>query len=79
MSKPLPDFKSHEERDNYFKQHADYFTLIKKSGVGTYQRDERNSLEEIISLAQTKITVGGGKYLVYAVIGEQSAFVMTIG
>lgn len=76
--KSMPDFKSHQERDKYFRENAEYFTLIKKEGVGNYARDERKSLAEIEALAQTKITVGGGRYMVYAVIGEQSALVKTI-
>ena len=74
----LPDFKTYQERDNYFLRNADYFTLVKKQGVGNYQRDERKTLEEIERLAKTKQTIGGGSYLVYAVIGEQSAFVKAI-
>ena len=73
--KPLPDFKSHEERDNYFREHADYFTVIKKTGVGTYSRDECKSLAEAENLVKTKQAIGGGNYLIYAVIGVQSAFV----
>lgn len=76
--KPLPDFKSHQERDDYFRDNADYFTIVKKAGVGAYARDERNSLAEAEALAKTKITIGGGRYMIYAVIGEQSAFVKTI-
>lgn len=74
----LPEFQSYQERDAYFKEHADHFTLVKKAGVGHYSRDEAKTLAEIEKLAQTKITVGGGRYLVYAVIGQQSAFVKTI-
>lgn len=75
----LPEFKTYQERDNYFREHAEYFTLIKKAGVGHYDRTEAKSLEEAEKLAQTKITIGGGRYLIYAVIGEQSAFVKTMG
>lgn len=79
MKKKLPpDFKTYEERDNYFRDNADYFTLIKKGGVGHYARDERKTLAEIEALAKTKLTLGGGNYMIYAVIGEQSAFVKTI-
>ena len=76
--KPLPDFQTYQERDEYFRDHADFFTLIKKDGVGHYERSEGATLAEIEKLAHTKISVGGGKYLVYAVIGGQSAFVKTI-
>lgn len=73
-----PDFKSIEERDKYFRDHADYFTVVKKEGVGHYARDECKSLVEAEALAKTKITIGGGSYMIYAVIGEQSAFVKAV-
>ncbi len=75
---PLPDFQTFQERDDYFRDHAQYFTLVKKDGVGNYSRDEAKTLEEIEKLAHTKISVGGGRYLVYACIGGQSSFVKTI-
>lgn len=83
MKKPkpkewLPDFQTYQDRDKYFLENADYFTLIKKSGVGHYARDERKKLEDIEALARTKIAIGGGQYMVYAVIGNQSAFVKAI-
>lgn len=77
--KALPDFKSYQERDDYFRRNADYYTVVKKDGVGLYQRDECKALEEAVSLAQTRRAVGGGRYMIYAVIGEQSAFVRAIG
>lgn len=70
----FPDFKSYEERDKFFREHAEYFTVMKKVGRG-YARDECKTLAEAKALAQTKQTIGGGKFLIYAVIGEQSAFV----
>lgn len=76
--KPLPDFQSIAERDAYFAENADYFTLVKKAGVGHYTRDETKTLVEAETLAKTKIAIGGGRYMVYAVIGVQSAFVKTI-
>ena len=76
--KALPDFQSIAERDGYFKDHADYFTLIKKEGVGHYARDETQTLAEAEALAKTKIAIGGGRYMIYAVIGVQSAFVRTV-
>lgn len=75
----LPEFKSHKERDEYFTQNAEHFTLIRADGPpGQRARDERRSLEDIEKLAHTKKTIGGGRYLIYAVIGEQSAYVKSI-
>jgi hypothetical protein len=79
MAKDMPDFKTYEERDVFFRENADYFTVVKKAGVGNYQRDERKTLAEAEALAKTKQTIGGGHYLIYAVIGEQSALVKPIG
>lgn len=76
--KHLPDFKSFQERDDFFRDNADYFTVVKKSGVGLYDRVEAKTLEEAKRKAQTKITIGGGRWMIYAVIGEQSAFVMNM-
>jgi hypothetical protein len=78
QSKPLPDFQTYQERDDYFRDNAGYFTLIKKDGVGSYQRDEYHTLAEAEKAAQTKMLVGGGNYMIYAVIGQQSAFVKAV-
>lgn len=76
--KPTPDFKTSQERDDWFRDNADYFTLVKKAGVGHYARDECKSLVEAEALAKTKIAVGGGRYLIYAVVGQQSALVKAV-
>lgn len=70
-----PDFKTSQERDDYFRDHADYYTLIKKGGVGVYDRTEYLTLDSARKAGQTKNTVGGTGLMIYAVIGEQSAFV----
>lgn len=77
-NKALPDFKSYQERDKYFAENADYFTVVNKAGVGVYDRSEIKTLAEAEALAKTKITIGGGRYMIYAVVGEQSAFVKTV-
>jgi hypothetical protein len=74
----IPDFKTSDERDAYFRDHADYFTLVKKTGVGVYDRSEYKTLDAAIKAAHTKATISGGGWLIYAVIGEQSAFVAKI-
>jgi hypothetical protein len=73
-----PDFKTYQERDTYFAENAEYFTLVKKTGVGHYDRTEFKTLEEATKAAHTRQTVGGGGWMIYAVIGEQSAFVKAI-
>lgn len=76
--KNLPDFATYQDRDKWFAENADYFSVVKKAGVGNYARDEKPTLEEARKLAQTKITIGGGNYMIYAVVGEQSAFVEAV-
>lgn len=74
----VPDFKTYQERDQYFLKHAEHFVIIKKSGVGGDERNTAKTLDEAERLAHTKKLIGGGRFLVYAVIGEQSAFVKAI-
>jgi hypothetical protein len=75
----LPDFASHEERDKYFREHADYFTLVRKGPVGSgYKREEYKTLQEAEKAGATKALVGGTGWMIYAVIGNQSAFVKGI-
>jgi hypothetical protein len=73
-----PDFQTYEERDAYFRDNAEYFTVVKKEGVGHYSRDEYKLLDDAVKAAQTKATIGGGRYMIYAVIGSQSAFVTSV-
>ena len=77
--KQLPDFKSSEERDRFFLENSDYFTVIRKTGVGTYERSELKNLEYAQKVAEMKRHLFGGNYLIYAVIGSQSALVQTVG
>ena len=74
----LPDFKTYQERDEYFRDHADYFTLVRKAGVGHNTRIEYKTLEAAEKAAQTKILIGSKGWMIYAVIGEQSAFVKAV-
>lgn len=76
--KLLPDFQTYQQRDAWFAENADYFTVVKKDGVGHVARDEAPTLAAAEASAKTKQTIGGGKYLIYAVVGEQSAFVKTV-
>lgn len=73
-----PDFQTYQERDAYFKDHADYYTLVKKAGVGVYDRTEYKTLAEAQKAGQTKLLIGGGGWMIYAVIGEQSAYVEAV-
>lgn len=74
----LPDFASYQERDQYFREHADYYTLVKKAGVGSYERTEYKTLDAAQKAGQTKALIGGGGWMIYGVIGEYSAFIENI-
>lgn len=76
--KLIPVFKNHDERDAYFRENADYYTLVSKAGVGNYQRIECKTLAEALRLGQTKAVISGGGWMIYGVIGEQSAMVATV-
>jgi len=76
--KPLPDFKTYQERDAWFAANADYFTIVRKDGVGHYARDEAKTLAKAEAIAKTRQVVTSGRYLIYAVVGEQSALVKAI-
>ena len=74
----IPDFKSHDERDSYFKEHAQYFTLVKKVNLG-YERTEYKTLDAAQKAGQTKQLIGGGGWMIYAVMADgQSALVDTV-
>ena len=73
-----PDFKTYEERDKYYRENAEYFTVVKRHGVGQTDRIVYKTLEEAERAAQTKATISGGGWMIYAIIGSQSAFVTSV-
>lgn len=75
--KSIPVFKSHDERDAYFRDNADHYTLVCKAGLG-YERHSFKTLEEAKAAGQTKAVISGGGWMIYGVINEQSAMVATI-
>lgn len=76
--KLIPVFKSHDERDAYFREHADYYSLVCKAGVGHYARSEYPTLAKALAAGQTKQHISGGGWLIYGIIGEQSSLVATV-
>lgn len=75
----VPDFKTYQERDAYFKEHASFYTLVKKTGVGIYSRSEYKTLADAQKAGQTKVLIGGGGWMIYAVMADgQSAFVESV-
>lgn len=75
--KPLPTFTNHDERDAYFREHGEYYTLVCKAGLG-YERHSYKTLAEALRAGQTKQHIGGNGWMVYGVINGQSALVSTV-
>lgn len=76
---PIPDFQSIEERDNYFRDNADYFVLYSTMGVGHRDRTEYKNLADAEKNAILRqIIAPESRWMIYAVIGAQSAFVMSV-
>lgn len=75
--KLIPVFKNHDERDAYFRDNADYYTLVCKAGLG-YERHSFKTLAEALAAGQTKAVISGGGWMIYGVINEQSAMVATV-
>lgn len=74
----LPDFKSHKERDDYFRDNADYFSVIRMGGIGVSERIEAKTLAEAEKAIKIRQAVIGGRFLIYAVIDQQSALAKTV-
>lgn len=79
MTRELTEFRSSEERDQYIIENAIYFTVVRFLGVGQYERHERPSREEAITLGEALAKNNKANYLIYAV-GPQdwSAYVTTM-
>ncbi len=76
----MPDFATIQDRDNWVKENADFFTVIRYLGprVG-YERHEVKTLPEAEALAGRMSTEAGRPYLIYAVAGQYDAFLKWVG
>lgn len=75
--KSIPVFNSNTERDDYFRENAEQYTLVCKAGLG-YERHSFKTLQEALKAGQVKQHVGGNGWLVYGVINGQSSLVATV-
>jgi len=74
----LREFRTAEERDAHIIKEAKYFTIVAFLGVGRYDRHERPTAEEAISLGNQLAKANNKHYLVYAVNErENTAYVTT--
>lgn len=73
----MPDFKSSQERDKWMVDHADYFTVGRRS-KGRYERFELPTLPEAEKLAGRMANEAKAPYMIYAVAGIHDAFVKAV-
>jgi hypothetical protein len=70
----LPDFKTAKERDQYFLENAEMFTVIRRLSPYSVDRHECKGYLEATRLAD-KLTKDTGRiYMIYAVIGPYDSF-----
>lgn len=67
VDRPLSEFTTAEARDSGIIKDAAYFTAVRFLGVGKYERHERDSLEEIMTLAEGLSKENKANYMIYAV------------
>ena len=72
------DFKTSEERDTYYRKHAEYFTVVCFRGVGNYERHECQNLPDAEKLGYVLARDSGRVFGIYAVIGNSDAFVKLV-
>lgn len=75
----VPIFETYQQRDEWIKDHADYFTVVRYLGprVG-YERHEVKSFSEAEALAGRMSEASGRIYLIYAVCGIRDAFIKKV-
>ena len=77
-TRPL-DFESSVARDEYMRENADYFTVVRYLGPGKgYERHECPTVEVAMSLARRIADEAGKAYLIYAVSGIHDGYVTTV-
>lgn len=74
----MPDWASALDRDKWFLENAEYFTIVRFKGVGDYERHERGSETEATELAEELVKGNNHRYAIYAVVRNESAFVKAI-
>lgn len=73
------DFVSIRDRDAWMADNAEYFTVVRHLGPREgYERHEVKTLAEAVEMAGRMAKVAKRPYLIYAVVGELSAFVKSV-
>lgn len=76
MTKPQPlEFKTHQERSQWIKDNADYWTIVHHQGYGKYERHERHTQDEAMKLARELADTRDCIWMIYAVAGNSDTYV----
>lgn len=78
-AKRIPDLPDRETRIKWFKENADYFSVTKFKGVGKFETYPMKDYDKAIQAAKMLADLKRGKWLVYAVVGESSEYLQTVG
>lgn len=74
----FPEFSDAKARNKWIKQHANYFTVVRRV-FRSYERTEVPSFDEAIKTAKNLINRDESKrYLIYAVYDIHDALVATV-
>lgn len=75
---PIPDFFDAKARHKWIRDHANYFTAIRRKDR-SYLREERPSFDEAVAYAQRQLKrVPDARFMIYAVYGQSDALVATV-
>ena len=74
---PLPDFQSPEQRQQYFKEHADVYTVSCRYR-GIRHRSEHQTLEAARTAAEYVAKIAGRPAIIYGVIGDSGEWLENV-
>ncbi len=74
----LPDFKSINERDQYFLEHAEMFTVVRRLSPYSIDRYGCRNFSAAERLATELAAKFQKPYMIYAVIGPYDSFVEAV-
>lgn len=74
----LPDFKTPKERDQYFLEHAEFFTVIRRLSPYSVDKRQCKGYFEATRLADKLVKESGRPYMIYSVIGPYDSLIETV-
>lgn len=73
------NFESYRDRDDWIRDNAKYFTVVRHLGRGKYERVEKPTLQEAQETAGCMAQEAKRPYIIYAVTeGGHAAFVQSV-